>query len=131
MSDGGPITELRYLAARRTVDSPTILINANWFAVDIDPFDATFEEKKRNDHVDVVKHTLQITVPTATVVNIQSKFTGTATKVKDVNNGTALVANATVQFDLLLERGDTYNIQHKTSTQNVDIQIFASFNTNI
>ena len=51
-------------------------------------------------------------------MNVQLKNGGT-TKVFNLNAGTALTANAGYQFALILGPGDSYNVQHKTGTQNV------------
>ncbi len=118
------------LAATRWETSATIAINTDWFANDITPGLDARKSFALDDTFTVVKHTLQLFVPTSTVVNIQYKFNG-ITKVFLLNGGTALATNAPAQFDVILFPGSSYNIQHVTGTQNVAAIITESFNVDI
>lgn len=85
--------------------SATVAVDTDWFSSDIGIGD-----------LPAAKHTLQMMVPTSTVVNIQLK-NNNITKVLEVNDGVALPANAGHQHILMLRPGDTYNLQHATGTQ--------------
>ena len=111
-------------------------VDENWFTTDIKPSQEARKRFALDDAFTVVKHTLQLFVTTDTVVNVQYKFEGQDTpgvvvKVFNLNGGADLVANAPFQFDLILLPGSSYNIQHKTTVQNVAAVIAESFNVDI
>ena len=107
----------------------TVAVDTDWLAADVGQ--ATDAQRNVAGIAGAdgapVKHNLQIMVPTSTIVNLQLKKDG-ITKVLDLNSGEALVANAGYNFSVILYSGQTYNIQHKTGTQNVAVTISESFN---
>lgn len=110
---GGIATRIRWET------SATVAVDTDWFSADI--------TSRANA---AVKHTISIMVPTSTVVNLQTVF-NSITKTLDINEGIALNANALYQFDMIVYPGMTYNIQHKTTTQNVVAYISESENTDV
>lgn len=116
--------------AKRWLGAGDVAINTNWFANDINGFDVSARKFSPQDNVTAVKHTLQIIVPTETVVTIKASLDGFAKDII-VNNNNAIVANVGIQFDLDIVRGMTYNVQHSTGSQNVAIIITESMNTDI
>jgi len=111
-------------------DAADIAVDTDWFTDDIVPFIPARSGEALKDASTVVKHTLEIVVPTATIINIQKKFNG-ITKEIILNGGAELGINIGFQFDLILQKGMTYNIQHKTGTQNPAVIITESYNTDI
>ena len=103
------------IVGSRWETSDTVAINTDWFATDL-----AVQSSQIN------KHVLQIMVPTETVVNVLVTNNG-ITKTLAINEGNALTAGAGYQFVLILQPGDTYNIQHATGTQNVACTIFSVF----
>ena len=112
--------------AKRWETSATIAPDVDWFGADLAPVGVAQITADKS----TVKHTLQIMVPISTEVNVQLK-NNALVKVFDLNEGVALVANAGYQFDLILERGDTYNIQHKIGTQNIAALVSQALNSDI
>ncbi len=104
---------------QRWETSATIAINTDWFSTDIG--------SRANA---AVKHTIQMMIPTSSIVNLQIVF-NSITKVFNLNEGIALNADAAYQFDLIVYPGMTYNIQHKTTTQNVAVSIIESDNVDV
>lgn len=96
--------------------SATVAVDTNWFTNNIGP---------DVQQATPSKFTVQIMVPTSTVVEFDLTD-GTTNKTGTVNNGGALVANSWQQFDLMVKGGWSFNIQHKTTTQNVACNIFES-----
>jgi len=114
----------------RWTSGTDITAGSPWFAIDLKP---GLDARKRfalDDSFTVVKHTLQLFVPSSTVVNVIYKFNA-IDKTFILNGGTALVAGAPFQFDLILIPGSTYNITHVTTNQNVAAIITESFNVDI
>jgi hypothetical protein len=75
-----------------------------------------------------IRHTLQMGVDAAdTVVNL-ILTSHSVEKTMAFNSNVPLVAGCVYQFDLLLEPGETYNIQHVSGTQNPFLKIFESSN---
>lgn len=100
---------------QRWETSATVAINTDWFSNDIG--------SRANA---AVRHTLQIMLPAASIVNLQIVF-NSITKVFNLNNGGALNANAAYQFDFIVYPGMTYNIQHVAGgSQNVAVSIIES-----
>ncbi len=104
---------------QRWETSATVAITTDWFSTDI--------IGRANA---AVKHTLQIMVPTTTIVNIQLKFNA-ITKVIALNGGTALPAVSLHKESLIIYPGMSYNIQHAATTQNVACSIVESENVDI
>lgn len=95
--------------------------DTNWFTKDV-------EIVRRFS--DAVKHTFQFSCPTATIINLQLKFNG-ITKIHNFNGGVEIGINDGEQFDVILHKGMTYNIQHKTGIQNVAVIIVESANLDV
>lgn len=73
-----------------------------------------------------IKHTLEMGVNSVdTVVSIHLTSKG-LTKIFSLNDGLPLIAGVGYQFDILLEPGDSYNLQHSTGTQNPFLKVFES-----
>jgi len=124
------------LVAVRWNDATILNVNLNWFPNDLKPSQEARRRFALDDAFTVVKHTLQLFVPTSSVVNVQLKLerqdgSGLTTKVFELNGGAALTANAPFQFDLILVAGSSYNIQHVTGDQNVAAFITESYNIDI
>ncbi len=113
--------------------------NLNWFNNDLKPSQEARKRFALDDRFTVVKHTLQIVVPSAVQVKIILKLVSQNTipvpdeeKTLLLNDGTDLTANAAFQFDLILVAGSSYNIQHSTvATINPAVFISESFNVDI
>lgn len=101
--------------ASRWEASATVAVDTNWFADNIKP-----SHRGKGS-----KFTVQIMVPTVTVVEFDITD-GTTNKTAAVNNGGALIADKWYQFDVVVPPGYTFNIQHKTTTQNMAVVIFES-----
>ena len=99
------------------------LVDTDWFSVDISVGDNNY-----NNYV--YKQTLQIHVSTTTVLNLQYTLGG-STVTYDLNSGFAQPGGAVHQYDILLPPGSTYNVQHKTGTQNVSCVIAETNTANI
>ena len=106
----------------KLIDTNTA-VDTDWFTVDISVGDGNY-----NNYV--YKHTLQIYVATTTVLNLQYIIDG-ATVTYDLNSGVAQPGGAVHQYDILLPPGSSYNIQHKTGTQNVSCVIAETNTANI
>ncbi len=109
----------RRIETNRWEASATVAVDTNWFASNVDGPTGI-----------PVKHTLMIMVPTSTVVEVDITD-GTTLKTATLNAGVALAANAWYIFDIIVYIGFTYNIQHKTTTQNVACFIMESDNVDI
>ena len=106
--------------ASRWEASATVAISTDWFAFDI----------KGSDTGHSYKHTIQMMCPTSTVVNV-IVTNNSISKTYPVNSGAALTALVPYQFVFIVRPGDTYNIQHATTTQNVACTIFESTNIDV
>jgi len=126
------------------------LVATRWFDAGVNPALATDpqtitpgqEARNRfslNDASTVVKHTLQIVVSAAAIVNIKMRFTSqdvtpivNAEKTLILNGGTALTADVGFQFDIILVKGASYDIQHTSGGAIVaSVFISESFNVDI
>lgn len=97
-----------------------IAINTDWFPADLTLLDPVFWNP--------VRHTLQFSCPTATVINVIVAGNGvTGDKTFVLNTTTALGVNEGHQFSLILSSGMTYNIQHATATQNCTVFITETY----
>jgi len=113
--------------------------NINWFPTDLKPSQEARRRFALDDSFTVVKHTLQIHVPTAVIVQVIVKLISQNTipvpnhpKTFVINNGVALTEDAVAQFDLILVPGSSYNIQHSTmATLDPAVYITESFNVDI
>ena len=86
-------------------------INTDWFATNISLTNSP------------ATHRLMIRVATTTVVKLEIDDGATTDIELDLNDGTALDAGEVYSFDILLLDGQSYNIQHETTTQNVFVNI--------
>lgn len=102
-------------------DAVSVAPDTDWFSVDLAPIE-------RNNNA--VKHTFQFMCPTSTVVNMQLTFNA-ITKAYDFNSGVAIPANVGMQFSVIIHKDMTYNIQHKTGTQNCSVTISESSNIDL
>ncbi len=87
-------------------------------AVDTDWFTSNIEPTQKQ-----AIHRIYIRLATESVVNIQLDD-GTNTDITlDLNEGSALSANSLYVFDVHIPAGYSYNLQHKTGTQNINCWI--------
>ena len=93
--------------------SATVAVNTDWFTSNIAP------EKQNKPS----KFTVQILMATTSVVEFDITD-GTTNKTGKINNGGSLIAAVWYHFDVELPAGYTFNIQHKTTTQNMACHIF-------
>jgi len=136
------------LVATRWFDNAAIPINqgnvvqdVNWFPNDLTPSQEARKRFALDDDFTVVKHTLQIQVDGAGVIatvilKLTSQDTPTPTvnfsKSILLNAGAALPEEAGSQFDIILVKGASYNIQHNAGgTINPSVFITESFNVDI
>jgi len=98
----------------------TIAVDTDWFPSDITIADVKFWNP--------VKHNFQITCPTATIVNLQVVAPSVTVKEHIFKQGLALGADMPHNFSLMMTSGMSYNIQHKTGTQNCSVIITQSNN---
>lgn len=79
-----------------------------------------------------VRHTLQFLCPVDTVINVQMFGAGvTGVKVVTLNSGISIGANQGNQFSFILMNGITYNVQHKSRTQNCKLFIAETFSDDL
>jgi len=136
------------LVATRWFDNAAIPTNqgnvvqdVNWFPNDLTPSQEARKRFALDDDFTVVKHTLQIQVNGAGVIatvilKLTSQDTPTPTvnfsKSILLNGGVALAEEAGSQFDIILVKGASYNIQHNAGgTINPSVFITESFNVDI
>ena len=86
-------------------------VDTNWFSTNLSP--------SVSGYGNAVQHTLMIRVPTSTVVQLLFDDGSDTDLIFLLNAGIALVANAVYVFDIVLLLGQSYNIQHSTTTQNI------------
>ncbi len=97
-----------------TLKSTSKAVDTDWLGSDVEPTNAP------------ANHRIQILIEGAdSVVNIIYKD-GTNTLTMALNGGTALSSGAGYVFDLIVPAGYSYNIQHSTTTQDVNVQIVES-----
>jgi len=96
------------IRATRWEASATVAVDTNWFTNNIVP--------SRPGRM--AKFTLLVMVPTSTVIEVDITD-GTTNKTGTLNDGTALTAAAWYAFSVFVPPGYSFNIQHKTTTQNV------------
>jgi hypothetical protein len=111
-------------------DAVSVAPDTDWFGTDL-----TLSPNHERHGVSVffdapVKHSFQFSCPTATVINLQVKY-NSITKVHNFNSGVAIGANDANQFSVIVQPGMSYNIQHKTATQNCSVAITESFNVDL
>lgn len=135
---GSASAEIFTLEVDKKWDAVSIAVDTNWFASNIKPSSSS---QRINAHTvsrrgisspvgNPVKHTFQFSCPTATVINLQIKFAG-LTKTFTFNDGVAIGVNIGKNFSVVLHTGMSYNIQHKTDTQNCAVVITESFNVDL
>lgn len=102
----------------------TIAVDTDWFPADIGANDAQFWIP--------VRHTFQFSCPAATVINLQVAGEAvTGDKEFIFNSGIAIGVDNAHQFSVILYQGMTYNIQHKTGTQNCSVFITETFSDDL
>ena len=94
--------------------SDTVAVDTNWFSA------GNIAPSKEGTPS---KFTVQILMATTSVVEFDITD-GTTNKTGKINNGGSLIAAVWYQFDVELPAGYTFNIQHKTTTQNMACHIF-------
>jgi len=118
-------SEAFVLEVAKKWDGVAIPIDTDWFALDLGP-STNSQRKAISINFDrPVKHTFQFSCPSATVVNLQLKFNA-ITKVHIFNSNVAIGANEIFHFSVTLHKDMTYNVQHKTGTQNCAVVIIES-----
>ena len=99
---------------KSTLKDTSQTVDTDWFASNITPKNSP------------ANHRLYVRLATTSIVNLRMDD-GTNTDLQmDLNEGVALTANALYAFDLIVPAGYSYNIQHKTGTQNVNVWIVES-----
>lgn len=96
-------------------------VDTDWFAANI-----TAVGSGITDAGIPVRHTLQVMVNTSTAIQLLIDDGVNTDKTWKLNAGAALTANALYAFDFLVYPGVSYNVQHSTTTQAVNCQIFES-----
>ena len=96
------------IRAVRWEASATIAPDTNWFTNNVVP--------SRPGRM--AKYSILMAVPTSSVVEVDITD-GTTNKTATLNDGTALTAAAWYVFSVAVPPGYSFNIQHKTGTQNV------------
>tara|TARA_Y100000310_G_C20130761_1_gene555759 strand:- start:93 stop:458 length:366 start_codon:yes stop_codon:yes gene_type:complete len=99
---------------KATIKETSKAVDTDWFATNISPTNAP------------ANHRLYIRMATTSVVNLQMDDGTNTDLVMNLNDGTALDANDLYAFDIILPAGYSYNIQHKTTTQNINAWIVES-----
>lgn len=82
-------------------------INTDWFAANIEPTNSP------------AVHRLQIRLASASIVKVVLDDGVTTNLEMDLNAGSALGAGQLYVFDIMLLPGQSYNIQHESTTQNI------------
>ena len=98
-------------SAHRRLTKVSKAIDTDWFATAIGPSPVYHK-------MWMYKHTLQIHVSTTTVINLQYTIDG-ITQTYDLNSGVAQPGGSVHIYDILVPADSTYNVQHKTSTQDI------------
>lgn len=82
-------------------------VNTDWFASNVSPTNAP------------ANHRIYILLATTSVVNLQMNDGINSNITMNLNGGTALTADSLYAFDIIVPDGYSYNIHHKTGTQNI------------
>lgn len=95
-------------------------VDTDWFASDIS------RVGRIGDNLKPLYHVIDISLPTAAVVNVVRS--GNQTVTESLNSGIALNAGAAYRFAIKLDHGDTYNLQYTgiAGPQNVTCRISSS-----
>tara|TARA_Y100000310_G_scaffold60574_1_gene55910 strand:- start:761 stop:1129 length:369 start_codon:yes stop_codon:yes gene_type:complete len=111
------ITRPQSVEFQRLIEKSTALqetskaVDTDWFAANISATNSP------------ANHRLYIRLATSSVVNLQMDD-GTNTDLEmNLNNGNSLTANSLYAFDIIVPAGYSYNLQHKTGTQNINAWI--------
>jgi len=115
------VEAMRIQQVAKKWDNTSIAPDTDWFSINLGPIE-------RNQAS--VKHTFQFMCPTATVINLQITY-DSIIKVYDFNSGVALSENSGYVFSAIIHQNMTYNIQHKTGTQNCSVAITESLNADM
>ena len=99
------------IEAIETLKELSKAVNTDWFAANIKPINAPS------------LHRITIMVNTATVVKLLMDDGTNTNLVMNLNDGVALDANDLYTFDIPIPEGYSYNIQHVTTTQNINCWI--------
>jgi len=96
------------LIEKATIKETSKAVDTDWFAANTSPTNSPCTQR------------IYLRLATTSVVNIQMDD-GTNSNIEMVlNAGVALTANYLYAFDISVPAGYSYNIQHKTGTQNVN-----------
>tara|TARA_Y100000310_G_scaffold95109_2_gene92960 strand:- start:1150 stop:1515 length:366 start_codon:yes stop_codon:yes gene_type:complete len=102
------------LIEKSTIKETSKAIDTDWFTANISPTNTP------------ANHRIYIRMATTSIVNIQMDD-GTNSNIEMIlNDGVALDANDLYAFDIIVPAGYSYNIQHKTGTQNINAWIVES-----
>jgi len=111
-------------------DNVSVAVDTDWFAQDLTSSTNAQRSGVAFNFDAPVKHTFQISCPTATVINLQLKY-NSIIKVFNFNGGEPVGSNDSHQFSVILHSGMSYNIQHKTAAQACSVVITESFNVDL
>lgn len=102
------------------IEAVSVAVNVDWFGSEIT------RTGKIGNVWQPVYHILDITLPSAAVVNVMRS--GNQTVTEALNNGVAKAAGALQRASILLNKGDTYNLQYTgiAGPQNVTVRIIES-----
>lgn len=96
------------LKEKGTIQETSKAVDTDWFAANITPTNAP------------ANHRIYIRMATTSIVNLQMDDGTNSNIVMNLNDGVALDANDLYAFDVIIPDGYSYNIQHKTGTQDVN-----------
>ncbi len=77
------------------------------------------------------KYTIQILQETGSVTNLLVDNSTNTDNVWNLNNATALTANCVYVFDVVMDTGNSFNVQHDTNTCDVYCSVTVSKNVDI
>ena len=105
------IKDNKFVIEKATLKVTSKAVDTDWFGVNIKPtrFPAL--------------HRIFIACPSETKVNLLMDDGSNTNIVMLLNDDTALKATALYVFDVVIPKGYSYNIQHKTTTQNISAWI--------
>ncbi len=102
------------IAEKGTAQESSKAVDTDWFASNITPSNAPSNQR------------IYIRLATTSVVNLLMDDGTNSDLTMTLNAGVALTADYLYAFDLTLPAGYSYNIQHKTGTQNINSWIVES-----
>jgi|TARA_Y100000310_G_scaffold105331_1_gene103765 hypothetical protein len=100
--------ESQHPLQKATIQETSKAVDTDWFAANITPTEAP------------ANHRIYIRVATTTIINLQMDDGTNTNLTMNLNDGVALDANDLYAFDIVVPAGYSYNIQHKTGTQNIN-----------